>query len=436
MTGDRVDSRPPSDLPSWAGAAWEEPWDAIESFRRAGDVVWSAELDAWVVTAYAACRQVAREDGKRWQKVYRPEVTADELVELWGGGSPRGIIYVPPHAERNSAEHGRVHGWWIRTLSTGGVERWRDTVIQPVINEQIDRFISAGRAELYRDLAGRFPVRVIAGILGLPADDEFVEEWVRLFRRATAVRDVRGEADGGETKESSAQASRALRDMLLPFVRSRRSGSGDDFISQFWRAAPEIFDEGWGELDVVANMRLMFQAGSRTTAHAAANTLYVLLTGDAELRDGLIRHAERIPALVEEVLRMYSPVEVTLRRATGDVELGGRIVRRGDIVMLVNSAAGRDERHYEGSADVDLNRRSRRDHLAFHAGARACVGQFLARVELEEMVLAMLSRAPDIRLDPRAEPPRYLRDGALYRRWEPLHAVFTPGEPLAVGRAA
>ena len=399
----------------------EAPQPRDESEREA--VRWDNDANGWVVTSYSACRAIARDDGRRWQKVFRPRLEEPDLVEIWGGGSINGITYVPTGQTANSPVHHRLHRWWLGALSPDAVEPLRAAVIRPIVDSAIDRLDGRLRADLEVELAQWIPIRVIAAVMGLPLDPGFLEECRRLVLLATSVRNLTA-GDRGIVSAESAAASAELRELLLPYVRSRRDGAGRDFISDMWRQAPEIFEPGWDEVTIVANVRIMFQAGTRTTANAMANLLYILLTRPDVRDDVAARSPQPVARLAEEALRLYSPVYATLRRATVDLELEGKQVRRGDVALLLNQDAGTDAQAHESAGQLWLDRPRANRHMAFHLGARACTGQFLARVELEELAAAVLARLPGLRLDPAGETPRQQSTG-LHWGWKPLPAVFS-----------
>jgi cytochrome P450 len=388
-----------------------------------GAIRWDSDADGWLVRSYSACRAIARDDGRRWQKVFRPGLNEPDLIEIWGAGSPSGITYVPDSATGNPPEHGRLHRWWMRALSPEAVEPHRAATIRPIVDRALDRLDGRTTADLDAELAQWIPIRVIAAIMGLPLNAGLLEECRRLVLAATSVR---GMATGqrGVVPDESTAASAQLRELLLPFVRSRRDGTGTGFIGDLWRHAPQIFEPGWDELTIVANVRIMFQAGTRTTANGMANLLYILLTRPDVRAAVAARSPQPVAALVEESLRLYSPVYATLRRATADLVLEGVSIRRGDVALLLNQDVGTDAATHASPGELMLDRPHANRHMAFHLGARACTGQFLARVEMQELAAAVTARMPGMRVDPAAAvPPRQQRIG-LHWAWRPLPAML------------
>jgi cytochrome P450 len=390
-------------------------------------VSWDDEVGGWIVRSYAACHAITRADGRGWQKVFRPALDEPDLIEIWGAGSPDGITYVHTGASANSPVHRRLHRWWLRAQAPDAIESMRMPVIRPLVHEAIDQLAGREAADLDAELAQRIPMRVIAAVLGLPVDDGFLGECRRLMLAATAVRGV---TDRGVVPAESAAASAQLRELLLPYVWERRAGTGGDFISDLWRSAPQIFELGWDELTIVANVRIMFQAGTRTTANAMSNLLYVLAAQPALRAQATGPDPAGRAALVEETLRRYSPVRATLRQATRDMELAGQPIRRGDVAVLLNQEAGTDPAVHTDPAEIRPGRDLASRHLAFHQGARACTGQFLARAELTELAAAVARRLHHLRLDPARPTPEQVSTG-LHWAWRPLWTLFrvTPSAP-------
>jgi cytochrome P450 len=423
--GTDPETQPTSALGSLNQTANVEPWEYFDRLRETGEVIRDEQMDAWLVTSYEACKEMGRHDDTVWRPLYVPNdertmlgMDTETLVEFMGSGGKRVIFLLDGEA------HHRLHRWWMRAFSPTVLAGWREELIRPITHNQIDRFAARGRAELVEELASRVPPRVIAAVMGLPwQDDEWLEHVLGLVMRRLEL--IQRQADSESDPEFVAQglaASKELSDILLPFVRERRSGAGDDMISRLWRDAPGL-DDDFGELDILGNVKTMFDGGSKSTVYGISNALYLLLTQpklQGELRAGGTKAVERF---TEESLRLFGPVVFRPRVALQDVELAGVRIKKGETAIAISVLANRDPRRYGCPADVDLDRPAPRDHLSFYFGARACTGQALARAELEEVTTAVLGRFADLRLDSDAEQPTY-RD-LLMRRWEPLHVLFT-----------
>jgi cytochrome P450 len=144
--------------------------------------------------------------------------------------------------------------------------------------------------------------------------------------------------------------------------------------------------------------QLLWIAGNETTTNLLSNAA-LLLQERPDLLELVRTEPARIPALVEEILRLQSPVNCLARTATEDVELHGEKIRAGDVVMVVFSSANRDPRHFERPNEVDLTRRPN-DHVALSHGIHFCLGSHLARLEARVGLEALGELLPDVRLQP------------------------------------
>lgn len=146
------------------------------------------------------------------------------------------------------------------------------------------------------------------------------------------------------------------------------------------------------------------------------------------LTDGSVRQSlekardEMLPAAIEESVRLYGSVMYRFRVANKDAVLGGQKVARDDRVILMHSAAKKDPENYGCPRMADLSRKLSNDRLAFNKGPRSCVGIHLARAEMRELLKALLTHMPNVRLDPDAEQPTFR--GRSMRSWLSLNVVF------------
>jgi cytochrome P450 len=392
----------------------QEPFAFYERMRAAAPVAWDESMGSWLVTSRAACKEVQRSEEQAYRHAYL-DMGSDVFIEVEGG--PRNLLFLP------GADHQRVHRLLLRLLNPNAVETHREALVRPLVHSLMDEFAHAGSAELAGEFAELLPVRVIAALMDLPYLDE---EWIRSCKHCMDEIAIFLEAfsvDDDDVVQRAIVASNVMNGLLMPFIIERRGGDGDDLISRLWRGGAEALD-GWDEIDMRANVRIIFFGGSDTTTHVLANAFYVLMTDRqlaASVRDG---GPEAISRFVEEALRLYGAIHFRPRVANHDVELAGCPIAADDRLLTVNLAANRDPDHYPSPDDVRLDRAAPRDHLAFHSGPRTCIGAALARVELQESIAAFLTRFPDARLDPDAEPPRF--QGFLMRSYRPLHTRFAP----------
>lgn len=149
--------------------------------------------------------------------------------------------------------------------------------------------------------------------------------------------------------------------------------------------------------EIINNVRLMISGGINEPRDGIGLVVWVMLTRP-DLRERALSDARSMRRLVEEVLRVHSPVGTITRQATRDVELGGVSIADGDLVSGVLRSVNLDERHWDRPTEIDLDRRQG-PHAAFALGVHRCLGEWLGRQEIRVGVERLFSRFPDLALD-------------------------------------
>jgi cytochrome P450 len=245
------------------------------------------------------------------------------------------------------------------------------------------------------------PVTVICELLGIPAQDR---GWI-----LAAVIDYGrpGEAD---------RVSRELAGYLAKLIAARRAAPGADLVSELLGVpdgpGEDGEDEGEDWLDgteLLSNVYHLVMAGFDTTANLIASGTLALLRRPREMAR-LRADPSLLPAAVEELLRLTSPVNhATLRFTTEDLPVGGVVIPRGEWVLAATCSANRDPARFPVPDLLDLSRDAG-GHVAFGHGIHYCLGAPLARMEAEVALGALLARFPRLSL---AVPPEELR-------WRPV----------------
>ncbi|MEU1303775.1 cytochrome P450 [Streptomyces shenzhenensis] len=255
--------------------------------------------------------------------------------------------------------------------------------IQRIVDDLLDRMIAQGPpAELVGAFALPVPSMVICALLGVPyADHEFFEEQSRRLLR-------------GPTAEVTQDARDRLEEYLGDLIDRKRAEPGegllDELVEQHAREGTPDRDE------LIALAIILLIAGHETTANMISLGTYTLLQHPERLAE-LRADPSLLPAAVEELLRMLSIADGLLRLATEDVEVAGTTIRAGDAVVFSTSVINRDTDVYPGPDSLDW-RRPARHHVAFGFGIHQCLGQNLARTELEIALAALFERLPTLRL--------------------------------------
>lgn len=261
--------------------------------------------------------------------------------------------------------------------------------IEEIVAERLDAMERGGPpVDLVRAFALPIPSLVICELLGVPyADRDRFQQWTSTMLRL--------DADDGTLLTARDALFRYMRDL----VSAKREHPDDALLSNLITAdAPDAppTDE---ELTGIGLLLLV--AGHETTANMLALGAYALLSHPDQLR-ALRERPEDIERAVEELLRYLTIVHFGLVRvAREDVEIAGRHIRAGETVIAALAAANRDPGQFPRPDELDLTREPSQ-HVAFGHGIHQCLGQQLARVEMQIAFPALLRRFPALRL---AVPP-------------------------------
>lgn len=267
--------------------------------------------------------------------------------------------------------------------------RWEPAIVRPICNALIDEFIDAGEADLVRQFTFEFPTRVIAELLGLPAED------LPMFRQR-AVELISYHVN----YERAFEASAALKDYFVDQIEQRKSKPTEDIIGDLVSA--EIDGEKLSDEAIYSFLRLLLPAGLETTYRSSGNLLYLLLTHPeqfAAVRSdrGLIGQA------IEEGLRYETPLTTVQRFTTEDTELEGLEIPARAVIGVCIGSANRDERRWERAEEFDIFRKHL-PHISFAAGEHTCLGLHLARLETRVALECLLDRLTNISLLPDGDP--------------------------------
>ncbi|WP_301130354.1 cytochrome P450 [Streptomyces cacaoi] len=336
---------------------------------------------AWLATRYADVRAILGD------RRFSSDTTSPGYPRsgMTGGvpvdGAARGFIRMDP------PDHTRLRRMVTRDFMVKRVEALRPT-LQRITDELCDAMAATDPAEhpvdLVEALALPLPSLAISLLLGVPYDDH------ELFQRLT------GTLLSREKSEEERRTARAeLVAYLDALVRAKRERPGDDILS---RLATEQQDAGeLGHEDVVAFAALLLIAGHETTANMIGLSALTLML-DPETAGRLRDDPSLIRGATEELLRFHSIIRNGPRRAaTEDVEVGGRLIRAGEGVVVAVPAANRDGATFEDPDRLDVCRPNAQHHVAFGYGIHQCLGQALARAELQVVIGTLLRRFPTMR---------------------------------------
>jgi cytochrome P450 len=261
--------------------------------------------------------------------------------------------------------------------------RWEPTIVRPICNALIDEFIDTGEADLIRNFTFEFPTRVIATLLGLPAEDlpTFRRRAVQLINYTVKY-------------ERAFEASTALKEYFLAQIEQRKAKPTEDIIGDLVTA--EIDGEKLSDEAIYSFLRLLLPAGLETTYRSSGNLLYLLLTHPEQFA-AVQADRSLIPQAIEEGLRFETPLTTVQRFTTEDTELEGVKIPARSAVDLCIGSANRDERRWERAEDFDIFRKHM-PHISFAAGEHTCLGLHLARMETRVALECLLNRVTNVEL--------------------------------------
>ncbi|CAL9646498.1 Pentalenic acid synthase [Streptomyces sp. enrichment culture] len=260
--------------------------------------------------------------------------------------------------------------------------------IQRIVDERLDAMIAQGPpADLVSAFALPVPSMVICALLGVPyADHDFFEAQSRRLLRGPETSDVLDARDRLEAY---------FGELIDRKRKDPGTGLLDDLVQR---------QLGEGALDregLIALALILLVAGHETTANMISLGTFTLLRHPERLAE-LRADPELVPAAVEELMRLLSIADGLLRVAVEDVEVAGTTIRAGEGVVFATSVINRDETVYAEPDTLDWNRPARH-HVAFGFGIHQCLGQNLARAELEIALRTLFARLPALRLAAPAE---------------------------------
>lgn len=275
--------------------------------------------------------------------------------------------------------------------------------VAKVANELIDGFIADGRCEFKAAFANQLPMIVIADSLGAPRSDmDLFHRWSDAF-----VVQLGGVSD----REACLEASRRINEFqryFIEIIEAKRAHPTEDVISDLVHAT--LAEEGdprtMDYAELLSIIQQLLVAGNETTAHTLTTGLYYLLA-DSALLARVLADNDLIPGFVEETLRLLSPTNNMWRVATRDAEIGGFLVRAGEMILVRYGSGNRDDKRFANPAALDPDRPDARDHLAFGAGIHTCIGAQLARKEMVTAFGVILDRLKSPRFAAGQDTIRY-----------------------------
>jgi cytochrome P450 len=284
------------------------------------------------------------------------------------------------------------------------VNTWRDSKMDPIVrNEYLLPMVSEKKADLM-EFALYFPIRLIYALIGFPDDKpEKVKQYAAWALAILAGPQVDAER-AALARKAAMEAAKALYDAVMEaVVEVRRNGAeGNDLISRLIRA--EYEGRKLDDHEITTFVRSLLPAAGETTTRTFGS-LMVLLLERPELLERIRNDRSLVGKAIDEAIRFEPVATFKVRQAAEDIELAGMHIPKGAMVQCIVSSANRDEEVFENSETFDIDRKLK-PSFGFGFGPHMCIGQFIAKTELQVALNAVLDLLPNIRLDPDFPAPR------------------------------
>lgn len=346
----------------------ENPYPVYDQLRSEDPVQWDDAVNAWLVTSHEGVQRVlkSREASSdrvslargRYAERYAP--TFDVLARI--------MIQADDPVHKNLRN--LVHDAFTRTV----VQTYEPAILS-LCEELLRPGLERGEMEFVSEFAIPLPILVISEIVGVPPEDrEQIKEWCDAYSYLILNFYI-------HISDEKMEECAVKLDEFCAYLRTRileaGKNPGDDLISSLAIAASK--DHKLTIDEVVANCILLLNAGNETTCCLLASGIRLLMENPDQL--ALLRaDPGLIPNAIEEFLRIESPVQFLGRVAGDDMEIGGKMISKGDLILPIIAAANRDPAAFEAPSLLDVTR----DHshqLGFGTGAHLCAGIQLARFE-------------------------------------------------------
>jgi cytochrome P450 PksS len=390
-----------------------DPYPLFHQMRREDPVHWSDTLQAWVLTSYEQVLKALRDPCLSNQRIetfvkYQLRNSDPALAADFERVANETMFM------KDGADHHRLRVLGNRGFTPSVLDRARP-MLQKVVDELLDAVQDRGHMDIALDLSQRLPALVIAEMFGIRAEDR------HLFQESSEAMAKFFGGTMGNPEVDARAANVAAVEMERYFhalLEARRQSPGEDLMSLFSAGQAE------GKLsaaEVCCQCILLLIAGHVTTIDQLSNAIHAFLQHPDQLQR--LRDAPSLlRTAVEECLRHDPAVTFLYRIAVADLEIGGKSIRKGQMVYLCTAAANRDPDIFSQPDRFDIARATN-SHLTFGTGVHLCLGSGLTRRELEIGLTTLFHRMPNLRLD-EEKPPRRKCESLVFRGFHTLPAVF------------
>lgn len=368
------------DLIEASSFAAGHPFEQYRWLRDNAPIFWHREPDGpgfWAVTRYADVYNVDR-DFQTYSSEPTIMIRDAPDQEMQFGGYKMMLMMDPPlHT---------AYRRLIRNEFTADAARRLIPRMRMLACEIVDAVIERGECDFVREVAGEMPSSVIAELLGLPRDDGR-----ELYKLTEIMHSSREALPPGAQVEAFYRMCEYGRGV----IEEKRAKPADDLATKILQA--EVDGNRLDDMEFLLFFVLLVDAGGDTTRNLLASGLIALLEHSDQLAWLKADLESRVASAREELLRWTSPVVYMRRTARRDTVLAGQRIRQGQKVVMYFGSANRDPAKFEAPDRLDLAR-TPNEHIAFGTGPHGCLGQHIARVEIDAVLVEVLSRMDNLAL--------------------------------------
>jgi len=369
------------DLLSPSSFASGHPFAQYRWLRDNAPVFWHEEPGGkgfWAVTRFKDVWEVDR-DFQNFSS--EPTIMiadpAAEAANAFGGYKMMLMMDPPQHTAYRKL---------IRSEFAQGVTADRVPRMNALAKQIVDAVIARGECDFAAQVAGEMPSYVIAELLGIPLDDGR-----ELYHLTEAIHT----APEAQAEGAGAMAVFRMFEYGRKVIDEKRARPGADLATRLLEA--EVDGKRLEDIEFLLFFLLLVDAGGDTTRNLLSSGLIALLDNPDQLAWLMADLPGRVAGAREELLRYTTPVVYMRRTATRDVVLAGERIREGDKVVMYFGAANRDPEKFALPDRLDLSR-SPNEHIAFGTGPHGCLGQHIARIEIDAILAEVLGRMKDIEI--------------------------------------
>ena len=322
---------------------------------------------------------------------------------------------------KDGPEHTRIRRLIQPAFTHRVMQSWKSSA-EEIAKDLVSQIDGDSEIDFVEALANPLPLAMICEILGVPLEDR--EKFTRWGRTLAIIgldlpRTVR------EMRELEA-ASDELTSYIAYLLSERKINPQDDLLSVLANAESE--GDKLTDREIIATASFLLIAGFETTVNLLSVGTLVLIENRDQLRQ-VADNRNLVPNLVEEALRVVSPVQYTARTSDSDLELSdGTKVRRGQTIALIITGANRDPALFENPNAFLIGRENARRNIAFGYGAHHCIGAQLARLEAETLWRELLTHFPNVESWQQSDTVKF-RPGKTIRGLESMPMVLGAKQP-------